>query len=78
MMPEQENSSIMAPPKSMSDGNRSDNEDTEKTPPPFVEDVLRSTESPLARTPTTPPAPLTEIEKGLIAWDSPSDTQNPL
>jgi hypothetical protein len=68
----------MAHPKSVSDDNRSDNEDIEKSPPPLVQDVLASTDSPLARTPTTPPAPLTEMEKGLIAWESPSDPQNPL
>jgi hypothetical protein len=55
-----------------------DDADLEKLPPPLAEDVLASTDGPLARAITTPPALLTELEKGLIAWDSPSDPQNPL
>ncbi|KAF2431754.1 MFS general substrate transporter [Tothia fuscella] len=65
----------MSPTDSVSEDNRSD---IEKGPGPLAEDVLSSTDGPVARTPTTPSAPLTELEKGLIAWDSPSDPQNPL
>jgi hypothetical protein len=63
---------------SMSDEKRYDDAELEKDPPPLVEEVMGTTDSPLTRAMTTPPAPLTELNKGLIAWDSPSDPQNPL
>jgi len=45
---------------------------------PIVEDLERVASAPLTRVATTPPAKLTELEKGLIAWDSPQDPENPL
>jgi hypothetical protein len=63
---------------SVSEKKRYDDAELGKDPPPLVEEVLGNTDGPLARAITTPPAQLTEIDKGLIAWDSPSDPQNPL
>jgi hypothetical protein len=68
----------MSIPDSLSDEKRYDDAELEKDPPPIEEEVLGTTDGPLARAVTTPPAPLTEMDKGLIAWDSPSDPQNPL
>jgi hypothetical protein len=62
---------------SLSDEKRYDDAELEKDPPSIEEEVLATTDGPLARAATTPPAPLTEMDKGLIAWDSPSDPQNP-
>lgn len=50
--------------------------DLEKSPPDLVEDV-EGLEA-IARTPTTPLAQITEIDKGLIAWESQTDPENPL
>jgi hypothetical protein len=63
---------------SLADHKSYDDAELEKAPPPLVDEVLGNTDSPLARAITTPPAPLTEMSKGLIAWESPSDPQNPL
>ena len=45
---------------------------------PIAEDVEGVSAGPITRVATTPPAPLTELDKGLIAWDSPKDPKNPL
>ncbi|KIW02516.1 hypothetical protein, variant [Verruconis gallopava] len=45
---------------------------------PIAEDVEGVSQGPIVRVATTPPAPLTELDKGLIAWDSLKDPQNPL
>jgi hypothetical protein len=50
--------------------------DVEKSPPNFVEDVEGL--DPIARAPTTPPAQITDLDKGLIAWESQTDPENPL
>jgi multidrug resistance protein len=50
----------------------------EKVPLPIAEDVQGVAEHPITRVATTPPAPLTELDKGLIAWDTPRDPENPL
>jgi hypothetical protein len=52
--------------------------DEEKSPPTLAEDVLSTTDGPLARAPTTPPAPLMELSQGLVGWESQSDPQNPM
>lgn len=51
-------------------------DDMEKNPPDLVEDV-EGLET-IQRTPTTPPAQITELDKGLIAWESQKDSENPL
>jgi len=56
---------------------KSKDEYLEKTPPPFVEDV-EGLDHPIVRTMTTPPALITELDKGLIAWESQTDPENPL
>ncbi|KAE9964378.1 hypothetical protein EG328_010498 [Venturia inaequalis] len=50
--------------------------DVEKNPPDLVED-FEGLET-IQRTPTTPPALITELDKGLIAWESQQDPENPL
>ena len=45
---------------------------------PIAEDVERTSSGPITRVATTPPAPLTEMDKGLVAWDSLHDPRNPL
>ena len=50
--------------------------DLEKSPLDFVDDV-EGLDS-IARTPTTPPAQITDLDKGLIAWESQTDPENPL
>jgi hypothetical protein len=48
----------------------------EKCPPEFVQDVEGL--DVITRTPTTPPAQITDLDKGLIAWESQNDPENPL
>lgn len=52
--------------------------DEEKAPLPVSEDVLATTDSPLGRALTTPPAPLMELSQGLVGWESQNDPQNPM
>jgi hypothetical protein len=49
----------------------------EKVPPPFVEDV-EGLDHPIVRTQTTPPDLISELDEGLIAWESQNDPENPL
>jgi multidrug resistance protein len=45
---------------------------------PITEDVEGVSNGPITRVATTPPAQLTELDKGLIAWNSLHDPENPL
>lgn len=51
-------------------------DDLEKSPPEFVKDV-EGLEI-IQRTPTTLLAHITDLDKGLIAWESKKDPENPL
>ena len=70
----------MSSVSSMDDGKAEDKAvDLEaKAMPVKNEELDDDKTSPLTRVATTPPAPLTELDKGLIAWDSPRDPANPL
>jgi hypothetical protein len=50
--------------------------DIEKNPLDLIDDVEGLDE--IARMPTTPPAQITDLDKGLIAWESQNDPENPL
>ncbi len=49
----------------------------EKGPLPISEDVQGVTDHPITKVATIPPALLTELDKGLIVWDTPRDPENP-
>jgi hypothetical protein len=52
-------------------------EDLEKSPIPFNNEARKAL-NPITRVLTTPPSPITEMDKGLIAWESQNDPENPL
>jgi hypothetical protein len=59
------------------DDNVLPDDDLEKSPIPFNNEAQEGL-NPITRVLTTPPSPITEIEKGLIAWESQNDPENPL